>query len=54
MTMKTEEVIKVLENKLATLEMNKIAATNTGELATIVKVEQEIIETKDVIEKLQS
>lgn len=50
--MKAEEIINILERKLETLELDKKVAYATGNLDLIIKIEQEINDTKEVIQKL--
>ncbi len=46
------DIVKILENKVQTLEMNKSAAFQTGDLNIYNSIDLEIFETKQTIEQL--
>jgi len=52
--MKLDSLIKILENKKLSLLTSKTLAENTGDVESVVKIEQEIIEINLIIDKLKS
>jgi hypothetical protein len=52
--MKLHTLIQVLENKILNLLTSKTLAENSGDVESAVKIEQEIIETNLIIDKLKS
>lgn len=51
--MKIDELIKLLENKLAALELSKIAAISSGDLDAVLLIEQTVSDTTLILNKLQ-
>jgi hypothetical protein len=52
--MKLDSLIQILENKILSLLTSKTLAENSGDLEYVIKIEQEIIETNLIIDKLKS
>ena len=52
--MKLDSLIKILENKKLSLLTSKTLAENTGDVESVVKIEQEIIEINLIVDKLKS
>jgi hypothetical protein len=52
--MKLDSLIIILENKKLSLLTSKTLAENTGDVESVVKIEQEIIEINLIIDKLKS
>lgn len=48
------DIINILQNKVTGLEKQKTFAEESGNLAEIVRLEEEIAETKATIEKIKS
>lgn len=51
--MKLDSLIQILENKILSLLTNKTLAENTGDIESLIRIEQEIIETNLIIDKLK-
>lgn len=52
--MNLEEVIRILNNRLIFLDQQKTAAISMGDLDAVVRIDQEIYNTQQIIDKLQS
>jgi len=52
--MNIQEVINILQKKIVGLEKQKTFAEESGNLTEIVRLEEEIAETKATIEKIKS
>ena len=50
--MQIDDISRILTNRIATLEMNKSAAFQTGDLDAYNRLDLEIIETKNSLEQL--
>jgi hypothetical protein len=48
------EIINILQNKIAGLEKQKKSAAEAGELAEVVRYQNEIVETKATLIKLET
>lgn len=52
--MKLEEMIRILENRILTLQQQKVIFENIGDLEKIFQIEQEIQDTIVSLNKLKS
>lgn len=51
--MKVNDLIKIVENKLATLNNQRAYAEKIGELNEVVRLDFEIMETEETLKKLR-
>jgi hypothetical protein len=52
--MKMHELVILLSNKLATLNNARLNATLTGDVALVLQLDHEIIDTQDTLNQLQA
>jgi hypothetical protein len=52
--MKMQELITLLANKLASLNNARSTAVSSGDVAAVLRLDDEIAETQDTLDRLQT